>query len=195
MTTGLNTVAQAREKSAYKTMLVESRTEPRTILKRVGRKNGNVRELYLSRVVRESRREHQADLSRDRQVPGRIPTNIAHAAPEICSCSPKRVVIRGRQFRTISPASLSMIESLQLSLHAEYWNAVMEIAFNVIVERDEDGYYVATVPELRGCHTQARSLDTLMERIREAIDLCLEEQGPPVSAPEFVGVQRVTVEL
>jgi predicted RNase H-like HicB family nuclease len=71
----------------------------------------------------------------------------------------------------------------------------MEIAFNVIVERDEEGFYVATVPELRGCHTQAKSLDTLMERIREAIDLWLEEQGRPVSAPQFVGVQRVTVEL
>ena len=50
-------------------------------------------------------------------------------------------------------------------------------AFNVIVVRDEEGYYVATVPELRGCHTQARSLDTLMERIREAISLCLEVEG------------------
>lgn len=58
----------------------------------------------------------------------------------------------------------------------------MEIAFNVIVERDEEGFYIATVPELRCCHTQARSLDTLMERIREAIDLCLEEQGRPRSS-------------
>jgi predicted RNase H-like HicB family nuclease len=71
----------------------------------------------------------------------------------------------------------------------------MEMAFNVIIERDDEGSYVATVPELRGCHTQARSLDTLMERIREAIDLCLEEQGPPVSSTEFVGVQRITVHV
>lgn len=71
----------------------------------------------------------------------------------------------------------------------------MEIGFNVIVERDEEGFYVATVPELRGCHTQARSLDTLMERVREAIDLCLEEQGRPVTSSEFVGVQRITVHL
>jgi predicted RNase H-like HicB family nuclease len=46
--------------------------------------------------------------------------------------------------------------------------------FNVVVERDEEGNYVASVPELPGCHTQARSLDKLMERIREAIELCLE---------------------
>jgi predicted RNase H-like HicB family nuclease len=71
----------------------------------------------------------------------------------------------------------------------------MELAFNVVIERDEDGFYVASVPELRGCHTQARSLDTLMDRIREAIDLCIEEQGRPISTTEFVGVQRVTVEL
>ena len=42
--------------------------------------------------------------------------------------------------------------------------------FNVVVERDEEGCYVASVPALPGCHTQARSLDKLMERIREAID-------------------------
>lgn len=45
--------------------------------------------------------------------------------------------------------------------------------FSVIVERDSEGYYVASVPELRGCHTQAKSLDKVMERIREAIELCL----------------------
>jgi predicted RNase H-like HicB family nuclease len=64
--------------------------------------------------------------------------------------------------------------------------------FSVIVERDEDGYYVGSVPELPGCHTQARSLDKLIERIREAIALCLEvENEHPIT--EFIGVQRVTV--
>ncbi len=46
--------------------------------------------------------------------------------------------------------------------------------FNVIIERDEDDFFVASVPELQGCHTQAKSLDTLMVRIKEAIELCLE---------------------
>jgi len=41
--------------------------------------------------------------------------------------------------------------------------------FTVIIEQDEEGYYIAEVPELKGCHTQAKSLDTLMERIKEAI--------------------------
>ncbi|MDQ3580937.1 MAG: type II toxin-antitoxin system HicB family antitoxin, partial [Pseudomonadota bacterium] len=46
--------------------------------------------------------------------------------------------------------------------------------FDVIIERDEEGYFIASVPSLPGCHTQAKSLDVLMQRIREAIELCLE---------------------
>jgi predicted RNase H-like HicB family nuclease len=65
--------------------------------------------------------------------------------------------------------------------------------FDVIVERDADGYYVASVPSLHGCHTQAKSLDDLMERIREAIVLCLEVQGTPPESLDFIGVQRVRV--
>ena len=49
--------------------------------------------------------------------------------------------------------------------------------FNVIIERDSEGYFVASVPELRGCHTQVKSLDKLIDRIREGIELCLEVQG------------------
>jgi predicted RNase H-like HicB family nuclease len=44
--------------------------------------------------------------------------------------------------------------------------------FTVVIERDEDGLYVASVPVLRGCHTQAKTLDTLMKRVREVIELC-----------------------
>jgi predicted RNase H-like HicB family nuclease len=62
--------------------------------------------------------------------------------------------------------------------------------FNVIIERDSEDYYVATVPELRGCHTQAKSLDTLMKRVREAIQLCLEVEGGAVEPNEFIDIQR-----
>lgn len=51
----------------------------------------------------------------------------------------------------------------------------MARAYDVVIERDAEGYYVASVPELRGCHTQAKSLDTLMARIQEAIEVCLED--------------------
>ncbi|MFQ5873549.1 MAG: type II toxin-antitoxin system HicB family antitoxin [Dehalococcoidia bacterium] len=51
----------------------------------------------------------------------------------------------------------------------------MDRELTLIIELDEEGYFVATVPELNGWHTQARSLDELMERVKEAIELCLEE--------------------
>ena len=53
----------------------------------------------------------------------------------------------------------------------------MKREFNVVIERDSEGFYVASVPELPGCHTQARSLDKLLTRIKEAIELCLDELG------------------
>jgi len=46
--------------------------------------------------------------------------------------------------------------------------------FKVVIERDKDGYFVASVPALPGCHTQARTFPELMERVRDAIQLCLE---------------------
>jgi predicted RNase H-like HicB family nuclease len=65
--------------------------------------------------------------------------------------------------------------------------------FDVIIERDRVGFYLASVPALRGCHTQAKSLDTLLKRVREAIELCLEVEGEGPESLDFVGVQRVTV--
>lgn len=64
--------------------------------------------------------------------------------------------------------------------------------FDVVIEQDAEGYYVASVPALPGCHTQARSLDQLMERIREAAELCLEVQGD-AEPLTFVGVQRISL--
>ena len=49
--------------------------------------------------------------------------------------------------------------------------------YTVVIEQDEEGYFVASVPALPGCHTQARSLDELEDRVKEAIRLCLEVQG------------------
>ncbi len=65
--------------------------------------------------------------------------------------------------------------------------------FDVVVERDSAGFYVASVPALSGCHTQVRSRDELMSRIKEAIELCLEVYEEPADQLKFVGVQRVTV--
>ncbi|MEM3041653.1 MAG: type II toxin-antitoxin system HicB family antitoxin [Nitrososphaerota archaeon] len=66
--------------------------------------------------------------------------------------------------------------------------------FAVVVERDEDGYFVASVPDLPGCHTQARTLDELMKRVREAIEVYLEVEGVSGrEGVEVVGFQLVEV--
>ncbi|MGA2546684.1 MAG: type II toxin-antitoxin system HicB family antitoxin [Rectinemataceae bacterium] len=67
----------------------------------------------------------------------------------------------------------------------------MKREFSVVIERDEDGCFLASVPTLRGCHTQAKSLDELMVRIREVIELCLEVETP--APTDFIGVQRMAI--
>jgi predicted RNase H-like HicB family nuclease len=65
--------------------------------------------------------------------------------------------------------------------------------FTVLIERDERGYYVGTVPVLRGCHTQAKNLDTLMRRVHEVVELCLEDNREKETPLELVGIQQISV--
>ena len=75
--------------------------------------------------------------------------------------------------------------------------------FKVVIEQDEDGYFVASVPALPGCFTQAKTLGDLKKRIREAILLCLEvaKINPKYSQqikdysyePSFIGLELITV--
>ncbi|MBS3127150.1 type II toxin-antitoxin system HicB family antitoxin [Candidatus Woesearchaeota archaeon] len=65
--------------------------------------------------------------------------------------------------------------------------------FTVVIEQDEDGMYVAKVPDIVGCYTQGKTVEQAMERIKEAIQVCLEaekEQYPPL---KFVGIQQVEI--
>ncbi len=66
--------------------------------------------------------------------------------------------------------------------------------FNVVIERDSEGWLVASVPALHGCHTQARSFDDLEQRVREAIAVSLEENSE-VETSDFIGIQQVAVEI
>ena len=69
----------------------------------------------------------------------------------------------------------------------------MATEFNVVVERDSEGLYVASVPALPGCHTQASTREELLSRVREAIALHLEDKGGEIEPLEFVAVERVTI--
>lgn len=64
--------------------------------------------------------------------------------------------------------------------------------FTVVIEKDQDGFYIGSVPSLRGCHTQGKTMDELMKNVKEAIELCLEvEKDMPKE--EFVGIQQIKV--
>ncbi|OGX07671.1 MAG: hypothetical protein A2Z88_00450 [Omnitrophica WOR_2 bacterium GWA2_47_8] len=68
-------------------------------------------------------------------------------------------------------------------------------SFTVVIEQDEDGWYVGWVPTLKGCHTQGKTIDELMVRIKEAIELCLEVEQDEAENTRFVGVQQVDIPL
>jgi predicted RNase H-like HicB family nuclease len=65
--------------------------------------------------------------------------------------------------------------------------------FTVVIERDSAGNYFASVPTLHGCHSQAKTLDTLMKRVREAVELCLEVGEGVDESLEFIGIQQISV--
>lgn len=69
----------------------------------------------------------------------------------------------------------------------------MNCEFTVVIERDADGYFVASVGSLPGCHTQARSLDELTDRVQEAIQLYLTVEPEGTEVLQFVGVHTVSV--
>lgn len=79
--------------------------------------------------------------------------------------------------------------------------AFKDLQFKVLIERDEDGIYVASVPELPGCYTQGKTLEEVRERIKEAIELVLESDqdlkeeklASPKSSSDFFGIEEVTI--
>jgi len=66
--------------------------------------------------------------------------------------------------------------------------------FNIVIERGEDEYYIGSVVELPGCHSQAKSIDKLMERMKEAIELYLEVERD-IKSPQFIEIQNYALNL
>ena len=65
--------------------------------------------------------------------------------------------------------------------------------FTVLIEQDEDGIYVAKVPDIRGCYTQGKTVQQVMERIKEAIQVCLESEKEQHPQMKFIGLQQIEV--
>jgi len=69
----------------------------------------------------------------------------------------------------------------------------MKREYNVIIEKDTEGYYIGSVPELKGCHSQAKSIDELMVRMEEVIELCEQVVGKSYKKTKFVGIQKMVI--
>ena len=69
----------------------------------------------------------------------------------------------------------------------------MKRKYNIIIEKDEDGWYVSDVIGLPGCHTQGKTIDQLIERTKEAIRAYLDTDEEPEISEEFVGIQQIEV--
>jgi predicted RNase H-like HicB family nuclease len=85
-------------------------------------------------------------------------------------------------------------DSFSLSGFCVYHES-MNREFFVVIEKDEDGFFVGEVPQLKACYSQGKTIDELLENMKEAIALALEEQGGEVEPTEFVGVQKLLLNV
>lgn len=67
----------------------------------------------------------------------------------------------------------------------------MKRVFTVLIEKDENGIYIAEVPDIKGCYTQGDSVEEVMKNIKEVVEMCLEEQD--IRPNEFIGIQKIEV--
>ncbi len=65
--------------------------------------------------------------------------------------------------------------------------------FTVLIEQGDDGWYVASVPDIQGCYTQGKTVAQVLDRIEEAIEVCLEADKEEISPMRFVGIQQLQI--
>jgi len=70
----------------------------------------------------------------------------------------------------------------------------MKLNFTILIEQGEDGAFIATVPSLKSCYTQADTMPELLEKIREVILLCLEVENDITPISKFIGVQQMEID-
>jgi predicted RNase H-like HicB family nuclease len=63
--------------------------------------------------------------------------------------------------------------------------------FTILIEQDEDGIYIASVPDIQGCHTQGKTIPEVLERIKEAIEVCIEAEEEEIKPMKFIGLQQM----
>jgi predicted RNase H-like HicB family nuclease len=98
----------------------------------------------------------------------------------------KRLILR-RKARKQNPKNRKVFNNKQPSFSME-----KEIHdFTVLIEQDEDGLYVASVPDIQGCYTQGKTIPEVLERIKEAIEVCLEVEEEEIKPMKFIGIQQM----
>jgi len=94
---------------------------------------------------------------------------------------------------------MKTVEEIKYKHYQRLWYNNFEVVslkkYNliIVIEKDEDGVYIASVPALKGCYTQAKTVEELIPRIREAVELCLEVEQNVYFQNEFVGVQQLEI--
>jgi predicted RNase H-like HicB family nuclease len=131
-------------------------------------------------------------------TPKRAALQAIEALPDDCTWEDVLKELRGHADialptspETLVPGEAALGHTVEQPAVDNAQEGVMSRTYDVVVERDEEGYFVASVPGLHGCHTQASTLEQVLERIREAIELCLEVSDS--NATQFIGIRQVTV--
>ena len=71
---------------------------------------------------------------------------------------------------------------------------IKKLHFPIIIEQDEDGYYIVSCPVFKGCHSYGKTIKEAMKNIKEAIELCLEEERIE-ELNEFIGIREIEIEI
>ncbi len=115
---------------------------------------------------------------------------LAEEPPKEIDFSRVRVLGRGQ---TGIEAARRLSRSRRLA-HGGAGQAMRLREYTVIISEDVDGWLYGTVAELQGCHSQAKTMPSLLKRIKQAIEACMDDKGKPdTQASRFVGVQRVAL--
>ncbi|MBU0763762.1 MAG: type II toxin-antitoxin system HicB family antitoxin [Bacteroidetes bacterium] len=68
--------------------------------------------------------------------------------------------------------------------------------YTTIIKQGEDGWYIAIVPDIPGCYTQGKTVAEAIDRIKEAIEVCIEADRDEYMKPsKFIGLQQVEVRI
>lgn len=86
-----------------------------------------------------------------------------------------------------------MEKLLRIKVNKSDMKKAQVMDFTVIIEQDEEGWYIASVPDIPGCYTQGKTVSQVLERVKEAIEVCLEAEPNEYRPLKFIGVQRVLV--